>query len=427
MQPGGGPGRLEVRLLPVGAATLVAAAAFIIGFATGFWLLFRVAYVVAIALPLLYLWTRSMGNALDVEVTRRTQRVTQGRPLTGRLELRSLSMWPKVWLEVEDPCSIPGHLTRRVLTLGPRDLKAWQYSTPTRRRGVYELGPVSVTAVDPFGLFRLTRRFGRQDTVLVYPSAPELPNFYIPPANLPGEGRFRRRTHNVTPTVAGVREYAPGDSYNRIHWPATARTGELMVKQFELDPSSDIWIVLDLEQAVHVGEDDDSSEETAVSICASIARYFLRTNRSVGFLSFGERLHVQEADRGQNHYTRILESLAMARAAGDVPLSALLLEEARRFGRHTTVVAVTPSTDESWALALMSLAARGVPVAAVLLEAETFATAGGDGAGSSLDVYGTLAAGGVYTYTVKRREDLVRALATGRAAAAPARPAEGTR
>ncbi|MCY4638740.1 MAG: DUF58 domain-containing protein [Chloroflexi bacterium] len=427
MQPGGDPGRLEVRLLPVGAAVLVAAAAFIIGFATGFWLLFRVAYVVAFALPLLYLWTRSMGNALDVEVTRRTQRVTQGLPLTGRLELRSSSFWPKVWLEVEDPCSIPGHLTRRVLTLGPRELKAWQYSTPTRRRGVYELGPVSVTAVDPLGLFRLTRRFGRQDTVLVYPSAPELPNFYIPPANLPGEGRFRQRTHNVTPTVAGVREYAPGDSYNRIHWPATARTGELMVKQFELDPSSDIWIVLDLEQAVHIGEDDDSSEETAVSICASIARYFLGTNRSVGFVSFGERLHVQEPDRGQNHYTRILESLAMARAAGDVPLSALLLEEARRFGRHTTVVVVTPSTDASWALALMSLAARGVPVAAVLLEAETFSTTGGDGDGSSLDVYGTLAAGGIYTYTVKRRDDLVRALSTGREAGVTARPAEGPR
>ena len=424
MQPGGGPGRLEVRLLPVGAAALVAAAAFIIGFATGFWLLFRVAYVVAIALPLLYLWTRSMGESLDVEVMRRTQRVSQGQPLTGRLELRSLTFWPKVWLEVEDPCSIPGHLTRRVLTLGPRELKAWHYSTPTRRRGVYELGPVTVTAIDPLGLFRLTRSFGRRDTVLVYPSAPELPNFYIPPANLPGEGRFRQRTHNVTPTVAGVREYAPGDSYNRIHWPATARTGELMVKQFELDPSSDIWIVLDLEQAVHVGEDDDSSEETAVSICASIARYFLGANRSVGLVSFGEALNVQEPDRGQNHYTRILESLAMARAVGDAPLSALLLEEARRFGRHTTVVVVTPSTDESWALALMTLAARGVPVAAVLLEAETFAD-DADGMGSSLDVYGTLAAGGVYTYTVKRRDDLVRALSAGGDAGVRARPAAG--
>ena len=133
---------------------------------------------------------------------------------------------------------------------------------------------------------------------------------------------------------------------------------------------------------------------------------------------------MQEPDRGQNHYTRILESLAMARAVGDAPLSALLLEEARRFGRHTTVVVVTPSTDESWALALMTLAARGVPVAAVLLEAETFAD-DADGMGSSLDVYGTLAAGGVYTYTVKRRDDLVRALSAGGDAGVRARPEAG--
>lgn len=413
MEPGREPGRLEIRLLPVGAAILVAIAAIAIGFATGFWLLFRVAYLVAIALPLLYLWTRSMGELLDVDVARRTQRVTQGQPLTGRFAFRSLTFWPKVWLEIEDPCSIPGHVVRRVLTLGPREMKAWQYSTPTRRRGVHDLGPVTVTATDPLGLFRFTRRFGRQDTVLVYPSAPELPNFYIPPANLPGEGRFRRRTHNVTPTVAGVRAFAPGDSYNRIHWPATARTGELMVKQFEMDPSSDIWIVLDLEQRVHVGDGDDSSEEIAVSICASIARYFIGANRSVGFVSFGETLRVEEPDRGQNHYTRILEALAIARAVGDAPLSALLLEESRRFGRHTTVVVVTPSTDESWALTLMTLAARSVPVAAVLLEAETFTPAGSDEISSSLDVYGTLAAGGVYTYTVKQRDDLVRALSSG--------------
>jgi uncharacterized protein (DUF58 family) len=422
-EPGGDPGRLEVRWLPVGAAIVIAIACIAIGFATGFWLLFRVAYVVAIALPLLYFWTRSMVKTLAVDVARHTHRVTQGQPLSGRLALRSLSVWPKIWLEVEDPCSIPGHLARRVLTLGPRELKAWQYSTLTRRRGVYELGPVSVTAADPLGLFRFERRFGRQDTVLVYPNAPALPNFYIPPANLPGEGRFRRRTHNVTPTVAGVRPYEPGDSYNRIHWPATARTGELMVKQFELDPSSDIWIVLDLERRVHVGEGDDSSEEMAISICASIARYFIGANRSVGLVSFGDRLRVEEPDRGQNHFTRILESLALASAVGDVPLSALLLEESRRFGRHTTVVVITPSADESWALSLMTLAARSVPVAAVLLEAETFETttddstagtsADGGAEPNSLDVYGTLTAGGVYTYTVKQRDDLVRALAGG--------------
>ena len=394
-------------------ALALAGFCFVAGFATGFWLLFRLAYVLALVVPVVYLWTRSMINTVEVEVVRRTQRVSQGQPLFGRIVVRSTSRIPKVWLEVEDQASVPGHEARRVVTLGSRGIEAWSYETAALRRGLYTLGPVRVTATDPFGFFRVTRTFGPETPILVYPNAPDLPNFYIPPANLPGDGRFRRRTQNVTPNVAGLRPYEPGDSYNRIHWPATARTGALMVKLFELDPASDIWIALDLQQSVQAGEGDDGTEEAAVRICASIARYFIQANRTVGFMAFGEDLRVDEAERGQNHYTRILESLALARAVGDVPIGNLLVEESRRFGRHTTLVVVTPSTDDAWATAMMGLSARGVKVAAVLLEPETFG-----GAASSLDVYGTLAAGGVFTYTVKRTDDLTQVLAAGVAAGA---------
>ncbi|HJM75372.1 MAG TPA: DUF58 domain-containing protein [Dehalococcoidia bacterium] len=381
----------------------------LIGLATGFWLLFRVAYVVGLAIPLLFLWSRAMVRGLDVEVFRRTHRVSQGQPLEGRILIRSTSIWPKVWLEIEDHASVPGHQSKRVVTLGSHGVDAWSYRTPTRRRGLYELGPVTVTARDPFGFFRLSRTFGHTDTVLVYPNAPELPNFYIPPANLPGEGRFRRRTHNVTPNVAGIRPYEPGDSYNRIHWRSTARTGELMVKLFELDPASDIWLLIDLQGSVHHAQnDDDNTEEAAVTLAASIARYFINANRSIGLIEFGDDLRVDEPDRGANQYTRILESLALAKANGDVPITSLLTEESRRFGRHTTVVVVTPSTNEEWPLTLMALQSRGVKVAAVLLEAETWGASQ-----SSLNVYGSLAAGGVYTYSVKRSDDFSRVLGVG--------------
>jgi uncharacterized protein (DUF58 family) len=381
----------------------------LIGLATGFWLLFRVAYVIGLAIPLLFLWSRAMVRGLDVEVFRRTHRVSQGQPLEGRVVIRSTLIWPKVWLEIEDRASVPGHQSKRIVTLGSHGVEAWNYQTPTRRRGLYELGPVTVTARDPFGFFRLSRSFGQTETVLVYPNAPELPNFYIPPANLPGEGRFRRRTHTVTPNVAGIRAYEPGDSNNRIHWPSTARTGDLMVKLFELDPASDIWLLLDLQESVHYAkEDDDNTEEAAVSLAASIARYFINANRSIGLIEFGDDLRVDEPDRGANQYTRILESLALARASGDVPITNLITEESRRFGRHTTVVVVTPSTNEEWPLTLMALQSRGVKVATVLLEAETWGAPE-----SSLNVYGSLAAGGVYTYSVKRSDDFSRVLGVG--------------
>ncbi len=277
---------------------------------------------------------------------------------------------------------MPGHEAKRVVTVPARGQKTWRVRSTIRRRGLYSVGPVAVTTGDPFGLFRHTRTFGRPQNVLVYPRAFELPRFSVPPANLPGEGRFRRRTHYVTPNASGVRPYEFGDSFNRIHWGSTARTGELMVKIFELDPASDIWVILDLNRDAHAGEGDDSTEEYGVSIAASVARYFLTANRTVGFLSYGRGFDVVEAERGLPQYTRILESLAMARAWGDVPLGDLLANEARRFGRHTTVIVITPSTDEEWVAGLGALQARGVKVAAIVLEPSTFG-----GERSSLEVF----------------------------------------
>ena len=67
----------------------------VVGFATGFWLLCRLAYLIALAIPLTYLWSRSMIRDLRVEVTRRTHRVTQGQPLTGQIIMRSTGWLPK--------------------------------------------------------------------------------------------------------------------------------------------------------------------------------------------------------------------------------------------------------------------------------------------------------------------------------------------
>ena len=375
---------------------------------TGFWLPTRLAYVIMLGIPLSYFWAKANAKNLEVTTERPLDRLQEGQTYQERITVRNLSWMTKLWLEVEDPSDMPGHVGRQIITLGPRESRTWRISTLCRRRGLFSIGPISITTGDPFGFFKYTKRYGRPQNILVYPQATELPNFYVPPANLPGEGRFRRRTHYVTPNASGVRNYEPGDSFNRIHWPSTARTGQLMVKLFELDPASDIWVILDLDKSVHVGEGDEGTEEFAVQIAASIARYFLVANRSVGFISFGKRLFIEEAERGAQHYTRILEALALATAEGDLPIGTLVQEESKRFGRHTTVVVITPSTREDWVSSLQFIAEQGVKVGAVLLDAETFG-----GKDSSLLVFGALAASDVYTYLVRRSDDLITSLAMG--------------
>lgn len=370
-------------------------------FATGFWLLFRLVYVLLIAVPLAWLWARFNVRGLEVTVERLVDRAQVGQKAEERITVRNPSWFPRIWLEVDDPSELPGSSPRRVITLGARRRTSWRAETVLTRRGVYSVGPVSVTSSDPFGLFRVSQTYGGRGSIIVYPPFLDLPNFNVPPASLPGEGRFRKRTHYVTPNASGVREYSYGDSFNRIHWGSTARTGKLMVKMFELDPASDIWVILDLHGKVQAGSEDESTEEYGVKIAASVARHFLNANRNVGYMAFGERLDVIEVERGGQQMTRILEALAMARATGDVKIGDLLAVEGKRFGRHTTVVLITSSTDEQWVTSLLMLTQRGVKVAVVLLEASTFG-----GSTNSLLIVGQLAAADIWTYLVKQGDNL---------------------
>lgn len=393
------------RTLSVLLVILVAAAFIATG--TGFWLLYRISYIIAMGIPVALLLAWLNTRALEVNVERRTLRGQVGQEAEELIEVRNLSYLPKMWVELEDPSDLPGHQSRRAVVIPGRGLRSWVVSTILQRRGLFDWGPLRVRGGDPFGIFYTERDYGVRQQILVYPRVVDLPRFQTPPASLPGEGRFRRRTHYITPNASGIRDWAPGDPLSRIHWRSTAHTGELMVKTFELDPTSDIWVIADMEGAIQAGEGDESTEEYTVTIAASVAQRYIASNRSVGLIAFGEDYTVVEAERGQQQLSRILESLAVAKASGEAPLGNLLIEEQRRFGRHTTLVLVTASTDSSWLSPLQSLVQRGVRASVVLVDPSTFG-----GEGSPLVLYGELTASDILTYVVAQGDDLAYALSS---------------
>ena len=219
---------------------IILVAALLSALSTGFWLPFRLAYIILLALPLCFLWARLSLLGIHAEIARATDRLQQGQPLAERITVTNRSWLSKLWLEVDEPSDLPGHAVRRVISLRPRQRRTWKAVSTCGRRGLYTLGRLSVTSGDPFGLFRFTKSFGRAQSVLVYPLPVELSGLHLPPAELLGDGRLHRPTHYVTSSAVSVRQYEYGDSYNRIHWPSTARTRELMVKLFEMDPASDV-------------------------------------------------------------------------------------------------------------------------------------------------------------------------------------------
>jgi len=380
-------------------AALVTMAVFAV--ISGYWFFYRAAYVLGGLVAVCFVWARVHAGALHVRVERANDRLQVGQETEARVRLKSGSSFTKIWLEAEDKTDMPGRPARTVVTLPAHGTRNWKVSMNCARRGVYRAGPVRVTTGDPFGLFRLTRDFGERHQLLVLPRPEELPYFWSPVAQLPGEGIVRRRTHYVTPNASGVREYYPGDSYNRIHWRSTARLGRLMVKTFEMDPTSNVWVLLDLDGTVQAGEGDESTEEYGVRIATSLAYHFVQSNRVLGLIAYGDETVLLDPVRGSQQYGRILEAMAVARAAGSTPLCRVLEEENRRFGRHTTLLVVTPSVDEAWLPSLESAVQHGTRAAVVLLERASFGAE--DDRPLPLDA---LAAIGVPAYVVRAGSDI---------------------
>ena len=326
-------------------ALSVAIICLVVSYATGFWTLFRLTYLIFMAVPLLWLWSRLSIRKLEVEIDRDSRRISQGGFVTTSITVRSKSWLPKIWLEAEDTGSLLAPSSGRVFTIGSRGVYRWTYKTQLDRRGLYTLGPLKVRATDPFGFFTSLAEFGEPTEILVYPTPPDLPKFDIPSANLPGEGKIRTKTNQVTPSVAGVRNYLPGDAFNRFHWPATALTGRLMVKEFDMDPSSAIWVVVDLDSSSNHLNGEDQMEDTVVMTAATLVKHFNKLNRSVGLIACGQQEAIIEPGRGNAHLSAMMEVLALARSSSVHSYVDLLDRESRRFDRHITFVGVTAGED----------------------------------------------------------------------------------
>jgi uncharacterized protein (DUF58 family) len=257
-------------------------------------------------------------------------------------------------------------------------------------RGKFTLGPVTLASSDPFGIFRLERTIDETSELLVYPQTVPIPGFHLPSADLPGGQNVKTRAYQVTPNVATIRDYLPGDSLNRIHWRSSARIGKLMVKEFELDPTADVYIVVDMQEKVQQRLNQargrrepqereqreqrqiESTEEYCVHAAATIAQHVIAQNRPVGLVAWGQHREVIPAERESRQLYKILEALAVLRAYGSRSLAEVLAAESARFTRNCSLVVITPALEETWVRGLQQLSYRGVRAMAIVVDPESF-------------------------------------------------------
>ena len=372
---------------------------------SGWSVLYKLTYVLLTLFVLSWLWARYSLRKLTFHRNTTTGRVQVGEVFEERLMLDNTSIMPKLWVQIADGSTLPGHRAGYVASMGGRKRAMWKARTVCKKRGRFQLGPVTATSGDPFGLFRRRISLTSSHELLVLPQVLPITNFALFTGGLPGRGRSSRRALQTTTNATTIRDYLAGDALSRIHWRSSAHYNKLMVKEFDLDPAVDAWILLDLNEDVQAGEGEHSTEEYGVTIAATIATYMLRQDLSVGMIVNAQRREILSLDRGDRQIERVLELLAVVAAGPGPELKEALALDAFHFGRNSLAVVITPSNSRDWHEGVRHLQRRGVQVAVIGLNAASF-----DGSPADEDVLALLEGAGIPIARVKRGDSLVQAL-----------------
>jgi uncharacterized protein (DUF58 family) len=355
-----------IRRLPL---VLLVGVLVVVALSTGYPFLFFILYLLLLVIGGAYLLTRIGLSDLEAGYALDRLAAHVGEELRVTYTLRNVSRIPKPWLEAHNPTTLPTGLPGRVIGLAPRAERSWLIRSPLVRRGHFRIEPMTIRTGDPFGFFEAQAAVGQGVTIVVYPRIERLPLWRLPPAGIEGTHAHAERTLQATPLATTVRPWAPGDAYSRIHWRSTARHGDIVVKDFDLEQTADAWIFLDLDHAVQAGAGDNATVELAVRAVASIADKAILENRSVGLSTNGRHHAVLPADRGGRQQAKIMSLLAAVDGDGVTPLAEAIIGGLPRIRRGMTVIVVTPSTDREWIRPLATLRGRGIGCAVVLADA----------------------------------------------------------
>ena len=297
-------------------------------------------------------------------------RLPVGDTATAVVRLDNLSRLPSGVLMVEDDLpwelgSPPRFVLDRMESGGSREV-TYRLTSPVRGR--WTVGPVAVRIVDPFGLCTVARSFAATDTLVVTPAVHPLGVQAVGGAwTGSGESRSAAISSSGEDDVV-PREYRTGDDLRRVHWGATARAGELMVRREEQPWRSRSTVLVDLRERAHAGLGAGSSLETAMSVAASVGVHLLRRGFEVAVVDADGEPLVSDSPTGDAEGV-LLDALAVAEATTATSVAAHAATVRRQVG-DGLLVAIVGGLDLADAERLAGLRQGTATGLAVLLDTD---------------------------------------------------------
>lgn len=216
-----------------------------------------------------------------------------------------------------------------------------RYEVLCRPRGVYAVGPASVTVQDPLALVDQGGPVGSTDRLVVYPTVESLEGLPVVRGQDPSVQATRANfSHSGGDDFFTLREYQQGDDLRRVHWPSSAKHDELMIRQLEMPWQSRALVLLDQRAS---GYPDPADFEQAVRGAASVVHHLYRNGFSPGLWAGSGNAAVRNADA----YNLAMEALALVRTEATVDLQSQVARLRRGGVSGGALIMVTGAPDEA--------------------------------------------------------------------------------
>ncbi len=335
------------------------------------------AIAIAVVIGLAWWWR---GQSLKNILYRRKFHYTRGFPgeeTSVQLEIENRKLLPISWLRIQDPWPrnigptdasllAPSHIQDQGLLTNLFSLRWYErarrrYQIQFRQRGVYQVGPAQLLSGDIFGIYEEAKLGDQSQIITVFPELAPLARFELPAEDPLGDQRSRRRLFEDPNRPMGVREYHPEDSFRRIHWPATARTGELQVKVFQPTSGQVMVVCLNVSTSERSWEGvDPPMLEHLVSMAAAMCDQGIKSGYRVGLISNG---CISRSDqpfrippgRTPRQLGILLSALAGVNPVVTAQFERYLVKEIPRIPYGATLVIITGITPNSIAETLIRL------------------------------------------------------------------------
>jgi uncharacterized protein (DUF58 family) len=236
-------------------------------------------------------------------------------------------------------------------------------------RGRYVVDDARATIEDPFGLARAEVDLDARGSLLVYPRLVAIERLFSESGAHAQDGRRLLLRRPTGFDLHSVREYEQGESLRKVHWPTTARRGQLMVKELEDAPRDEIAVILDADGSAVARGSFDVQVRAAGSILRTHAAHGRRAILAVNSV---QRPHARVASL-EGDWLAAMVLLAAAEPDGTRPVVELLTRESGPASRALETVVVTARVSGALATRLVERSLAGQGVSVVWIDTASFA------------------------------------------------------